>query len=94
MKLDQRSTTILAAMALAIIAIVVIAGAVVLIVNPSNLSFHDYLTDLSILGTGLVASFTAALVTWRSRSGKAEPEPAEIELAPVEPATPPAAEAD
>lgn len=61
MRLDPHLTLALAVMAFALIAIVVVAGAIVTVANPRDEPFHDYVNDLSVLGTALIAALGALL---------------------------------
>jgi uncharacterized membrane protein YbhN (UPF0104 family) len=62
-----------------LILVVVIAGAVVLIINPSNLSFHDYLSDISLLTVGLIGALAAAILKLRTVTKNGEPA-AQVEI--------------
>jgi hypothetical protein len=51
-----------------LVGIVVLAGAVVTIVSPSSLSFHDYVTDLTILASALAGALGVAFLKLKGQA--------------------------
>ena len=74
--LSERTILLLAFMGGTLIAIVVLAGAVVTIIHPRALPFHDYATDLSILGAAVIAAIGAAVYRATHGPPPTEPPPA------------------
>jgi hypothetical protein len=66
-----------------LVTIVVIAGAIVLIVNPDDLKFGTYITDLTIMASAIGAAIGAALYRWRGGTvTPAAPAPSTVTVPP------------